>query len=199
MSEPIEIVKLTAPMQSVHDMQQRGAFRRVELVFRMFMRTYPKPLEVPCPANITPGTLANRLREGAKALLYHRWPQSFSLDEFEAAWKATCIRKTAAGTLVIGLKAEQLSSEEPVSFAAASKSNAGQVIERIDDEEVLRCLMFLHHRNVFKTHTHIQSLKAELATWLEEMLKADALKGWDKKDWSLDFRRHPSEPGWILG
>jgi hypothetical protein len=148
---------------------------------------------------LSPATVANRLRNGAKALLFHRWPQSFSLEDFEAAWKACCVRTTASGTLVITLRSAKLEDEAPVSLLAASKNHAGQVIERIEDEEVLRCLMFLHHKNVFRTHTHIQSLKAELATWLEEMLKADALKGWDKKDWSLDFRRHPSEPGWILG
>lgn len=201
--EIVTLERPNLPIASVHTLAQRSEFHQIAPVLEAFMRVYPKPLEVPCPRHLVPATVANRIRKGAKALLLHEWQVSFDLASFKEAWKGICIRETAAGTLVIGPRSAKLSAEEPISYTAEAAQGqkrgvARQIVEcpQEDPQRTLTSLVWLHHSGAFVEATHLKGLPEEVGIELESKVNGQQMG--DANFLNISFRRHPSEPGWLL-
>jgi len=160
-------------------------FREHEHIFTSYMRTYPKSLEVQCGA-IVPESLASRLRKVAHELMHYRWETSFSITDFETAWRNTAIRVSMARTVVIGPKKGKIE----IATSAKQRGQPGQVAKHTDDPRVLESLMYLHSTGAFEEATHMPTLSDAEGNAMNERLKVAPM--------NVALMKQPGRMGWFL-
>ena len=169
-------------------------FRDIEHVFAAYVRVWPGALHVKAPEGLEATTFSNRVRKIAGEYRHDRWPASFTPERFDEVWEETTVGVTSDGLVEIKRRGK-------AQVQAAQVKLPGQAMLTVKElgknpRRTLMRLVRLHHEGIIDGGaTHIQGLPEDVALELKAMLDAQPL---GNRRYAVDFRRHGSEPGWLL-
>lgn len=170
-------------------------FREMEHIFGAYLRTWPGALRVAAPEGIEATTYSNKVRKVAMEYLHAMWEASFTHERFEGVWKETVVGVTRDGKVEIRPRGKGKIVTQPVRLPGQAGQVANCGVE--DPRKALMCLVYLHHVGAFPEATHIQGLPEEIGQEWEAKAKRWR-ENQERREWNIEFTRHPSEPGWLL-